>query len=56
MAQDKTFACEECTQEFVVPGTLYARRDWVLQWPCCGSTAVLEITDATIYAAAHEAA
>lgn len=56
MAQDKVFACEECTAEFVVAGSLYACLDWVLRCPCCGSTSVLVIADEGLEAAAVEAA
>lgn len=43
MAQDRVFACEECAEEFVVAGSLYACPGWVLRCPCCGSTGVLRI-------------
>ena len=45
MAQDKMFACEECTEEFIIAGSLYARPDWVLRCPCCGSTIVFRIDE-----------
>ena len=45
MAQDKTFACEECTEEFVVAGGLYASLGWILLCPCCGSTGVRPVAD-----------
>ena len=56
MAQDKMFACEECTEGFVVAGSLYACPDWVLRCPCCGSTSVLSITDAALDPTTDEAA
>jgi Zn finger protein HypA/HybF involved in hydrogenase expression len=56
MAQDKVFACEECTEEFVVAGRLYARLDWVLSCPCCGSTSLRLIADEVPEAVAVEAA
>ena len=56
MAQDKTLACEECAQEFVVAGSLYARPDWVLQCPCCGSTSLRVIAEVALAPAAPEAA
>ena len=45
MAQDRVFACEECTEEFVVADGLYASLDWVLRCPCCGSTGVMPAAD-----------
>jgi hypothetical protein len=56
MARDKMFACEECAEEFVVPGSLYARRDWVLQCPCCGGTDVLLVAEVALEPAVVEAA
>jgi len=55
MAQDKMFACEECTEEFVVAASLYASLDWILRCPCCGSTGVRRITDEELDAVAVEA-
>jgi hypothetical protein len=56
MAQDKTFACGECTEEFVVAGSLYASLDWVLRCPCCGSTGVVRIVEDDLEAVAVAAA
>jgi hypothetical protein len=56
MAQDKVFACEECTEEFVVAGSLYARLDWVLRFPCCGSTSLRLIADVVLEVVTVEAA
>jgi hypothetical protein len=56
MAEDKMFVCDECTEEFVIAGSLYARPDWVLRCPCCGSTGVLVIAEVTLEPAAHKAA
>ena len=56
MAQDRVFACEECTEEFVVAGSLLACPDWVLRCPCCGSTGVLPIADEELEAVRVQAA
>jgi hypothetical protein len=56
MAEDRMYACEECTEEFVVAGSLYARPDWVLRCPCCGSTSVLAVDERALEPVAHEAA
>jgi Zn finger protein HypA/HybF involved in hydrogenase expression len=56
MAQDKVFACEECTEEFVVAGRLYSHPDWVLRCPCCGNTSLRLIADEVLEAVALETA
>ncbi len=56
MAEDRMFACEECTEEFVVAGSLYAHPDWVLRCPCCGSTSVQAVEETALEPVAHQAA
>ena len=56
MARYRAFACEECTEEFVVAGSLYASPDWILCCPCCGSTGVRPIADQELGVVEGEAA
>jgi hypothetical protein len=56
MARDRVFACEECAEEFVVAGSLYACLDWVLRCPCCDSTRVVAAADEELRAVSAAAA
>jgi hypothetical protein len=44
VADQPTFVCDVCSEDFRLNGDRLGDPSWVLACPCCGSTDVLRVT------------